>query len=379
MTDNNRGRGWNIVWLIFRPIIIFLCACVLVAGILVSAWKYAYTHYIMPPDPNDSTEIEFVVKSGSSVSSIARQLKEADLVRNKGVFQYLSEFIGKGHKLKAGTYTLSRNMELTEIIDILAAGNEAVEVMKFTIVEGLTVEGIANSLVEQGVFTDTTRFLELCRTGAGIAENYDFLKTAQENAQEGRTYLLEGYLFPDTYEIYVGSSEETVIGKMLDRMNVIYGVSYKKRAEELGMTTDEVIILASIIEKEGKSSTFNKISAVFHNRLEDNIALGSDVTVQYALGVKRLVLTDADLAVESAYNTYTHKGLPVGAICNPGDAAIQAALYPDADYLEEKYLYFTLTDPETGELAFSKTLEEHNEIAAQYKELWAEYDKKNGN
>lgn len=379
MTDKNRGRGWNIVWLIFRPIIIFLCACVLVTGILVTAWRYAYTHYIMPPDVNDTTEVEFVVKSGSSVSSIARQLKEADLVRNKGVFQYLSEFIGKGHKLKAGTYTLSRSMELTEIIDVLAAGNPPVEVMKFTVVEGLTVEGIAKSLMEQGVFTDPSRFLELCRTGEGIVNQYDFLQAAKDGARDGRSYLLEGYLFPDTYEIYVGSSEETVIGKMLDRMNVIYGVTYKKRAEELGMSMDDVIVLASMIEKEGKSSTFAKISSVFHNRLDENMALGSDVTVQYALGIRRLVLTDTDLAVESAYNTYTHKGLPVGAICNPGDAAIQAALYPDSEYVEGKYLYFTLTDPETGELAFTKSLDEHNEIVAKYRGMWAEYDKKNGN
>ena len=90
------------------------------------------------------------------------------------------------------------------------------------------------------------------------------------------------------------------------------------------------------------------------------MALGSDVTVQYALGVKRLVLTQSELGVDSPYNTYTHTGLPVGAICSPGDAAIEAALYPDSDYVDEGYLYFTLTDPETGELAFSKTLEEHN-------------------
>ena len=143
------------------------------------------------------------------------------------------------------------------------------------------------------------------------------------------------------------------------------------------MDMDEVITLASIIEKEGLRASFSKVSAVFHNRLKENMSLGSDVTVQYALGIKRLVLTQSELDTDSAYNTYRIKGLPVGAICNPGDAAIEAALYPDGDYLEEGYLYFALTDPETGELAFTKTLEEHNEVVKQYRPLWEAYDKKN--
>ena len=377
MAEPKRGRGWNIAWRTVRPLAIFLCACVLVLGILATAWMYVYEHYLMPPDPSDTATVEFVVERGSSVSSIAKQLKEAGLVRNKGVFQYLSEFIGKGHQLKAGTYELSRSMTITEIIDILAEGDGGTDVMKFTIVEGLTVEGIADSLVEQKVFASPDRFLELCRTGEGIAEKYDFIQDVVDAADEGRSYVLEGYLYPDTYEIYVGSSEETVIGKMLDRMNVIYGVTYRSRAEELGMDMDEVITLASIIEKEGLRASFSKVSAVFHNRLKENMALGSDVTVQYALGVKRLVLTQSELDTDSAYNTYLNKGLPVGAICNPGDAAIEAALFPDNDYIEEGYLYFALTDPETGELAFTKTLEEHNAVVAEYRPLWEAYDQKN--
>lgn len=376
MTEPNKGRGWNIAWSIFRPFTIFLCAAVLVIGVLATAWTYMFEHYVMPPDPADDTPIEFVIKRGSSVSSIARQLKEADIVRNKGVFQYLSEFIGKGHQLKAGTYTLSRNMTLTEIIDILAQGDGGTDVMKFTVVEGLTVEGIAQSLVDQKVFTSAERFLQLCKTAEGIKEKYDFVNDVVVANDTGRHYVLEGYLYPDTYEIYVGSSEEVVIGKMLDRMNNIYGVAYTGRAEELNMTMDEVLALASIIEKEGKRSDFEKVSAVFHNRLEEGMALGSDVTIQYALGIKKLVLTESELKVESKYNTYVNKGLPVGAICNPGEDAIAAALYPDEDYLEEGYLYFTLTDPETSELAFSKTLEEHNAIADQYRPLWEAYDKK---
>jgi len=377
VTEPRRGRVWNIIWRLIRPLAIFACACLLALGVMATAWTYVFENYIMPPDPADETMVEFVVERGSSVSAIARKLKEEGFVRNKGVFQYLSEFIGKGHKLKAGTYELSRSMTITEIIDILSKGDGGVEVMRFTVVEGLTVEEIAASLVEQKVFTDSARFLELCKTGEGIADSYDFVKEVVDANDAGRTYVLEGYLYPDTYEIYVGSSEEVVIGKMLDRMNVIYGAAYRHQAEELGMTMDEVITLASIIEKEGLRSTYGKVSAVFHNRLEENMTLGSDVTVQYALGIKRLVLTQSELDVKSAYNTYTNKGLPVGAICNPGDYAIEAALYPDSEFMEEGYLYFALADPESGALIFSKTLEEHNKVVEEYRPLWEAYDKKN--
>ena len=377
MAKKEPGRGWNIVWRLFRPLVVFACACVLVIGVLATAWTYVFNNYILPPDPTDTRKVEFVVERGSSVSAIARKLKEEGFVRNKGVFQYASEFIGKGHKLKAGTYELSRSMTITEIIDILSAGDGGTQVMRFTVVEGLTVEEIAASLVEQKVFSDDDRFLELCRTGEGIADSYDFVRDVVDAQDEGRTYVLEGYLYPDTYEIYVGSSEEVVIGKMLDRMNVIYGAAYRNRAEELGMDMDEVLTLASIIEKEGLRASYAKVSAVFHNRLKEGMALGSDVTVQYAVGVKRLVLTQSELNTKSAYNTYINKGLPVGAICNPGEHAIEAALYPDGEYQEEKYLYFALTDPETGELAFSKTLEKHNEVVETYRPLWEAYDKKN--
>ena len=312
--------------------------------------------------------------SGSSLNRVARDLEEQGLLHNGTVFKYYADLMGFGQKIQAGEYVLRRSMSMTEIIDILAAGDGGSEVMKFTVVEGLSVESIAESLVKQGVFKTPERFLELCRTGNGIKDQYDFIRTVAEQETEGRKYLLEGYLYPDTYEIYVGSSEEVVIGKMLDRMKVIYGAGYTRRAEELGMSMDEVLTLASLIEKEGKSDSFARISSVFHNRLKKDMALGSDVTVQYALNIKRLVLSQSELDTESPYNTYLHKGLPIGSICNPGDAAIEAALYPDQEYLDEEYLYFTLTDPETGEIAFSKTLEEHEATAERYRSLWAAYD-----
>ncbi len=373
----DRGPRWyDILWRVLRPVAAFTAACLLVLGAAATGISYAYRNFVMPVDESDQTPIAVTIERGSSISSIARQLKEADIIRNKGVFQYLADFMGKGGKMKAGEYELTRAMTLTEIMDVLEAGDGGQEVMTFRIIEGLSIEEIGRSLVEQGVFKDDSRFLELCRDGEAFRADYDFLQGALDPGDDGRFYKLEGYLFPDTYEIYVDSSEETVIRKMLDRMRVIYGIQYMDKAEELDMTMDQVITLASLIQKEGKRDSFGKVSAVFHNRLKEDMTLGSDVTVQYALGIRNLVLTQSQLDNDNPYNTYLHKGLPVGAICNPGVDAIDAALYPDAEYLDEGYLYFTLTDPETGALLFSKTLEEHNEAVEQYRPLWEAYDEK---
>ena len=141
---------------------------------------------------------------------------------------------------------------------------------------------------------------------------------------------------------------------------------------------DEVLTMASIIEREAKTEDFARVSAVFHNRLKKNMALGSDVTVNYLTGETRFILTTSELAIDSPYNTYVNKGLPLGPICNPSPDAISAALNPDAVFVAEQYLYFCAKDPASGELAFSKTLEEHNAAVAIYKPLWEAYDQEHG-
>ena len=133
-----------------------------------------------------------------------------------------------------------------------------------------------------------------------------------------------------------------------------------------------------MIEKEAKTGDFSKVSAVFHNRLRMNMSLDSDATVKYISGSEKMALSNSDLNVDSAYNTYLHKGFPAGPICNPSMDAIVAALYPDEEYLALNYLYFCSTDPSSGNLHFSRTLEEHNAAVAMYRPLWEEYDKSRG-
>ena len=240
------------------------------------------------------------------------------------------------------------------------------------------MEDIANYLVEHKILKSADEFLSLCKTGEAYSGYYfieDMLKKADSDQ---RLYALEGYLSPNTYEIYTSSSADTIIKRLLSQTEAAYSLSYDERAQELGMTMDEVFTLASMIEKEAKTADFAKVSSVFHNRLKQNMTLGSDVTVKYASGSEKMVLSGSDLSVESPYNTYTRKGLPVGPICNPSMDAVVAALYPDEQYLAQKYLYFCSKDPNSGELYFSKTQEEHDAAVAMYRPLWEEYDRSRG-
>jgi UPF0755 protein len=140
------------------------------------------------------------------------------------------------------------------------------------------------------------------------------------------------------------------------------------------MTIDEVITLASIIEKESRPADFAKVSAVFHNRLDRHMKLQSCATLQYALGIKRIVLTNDDISSDSPYNTYKYEGLPIGPICSPSEKAIDAALNPDQSFVDQGYLFFATKDPNSGELVFNIKAEDHEAAVEQYRPLWEAWD-----
>ncbi|NLG37231.1 MAG: endolytic transglycosylase MltG [Clostridiales bacterium] len=337
------------------------------------AWDYVDSNYLKPVDADDHTPVVVDIESRSTVSTIARILEENGIIRNKSVFKYYVDLMGYGSKLKAGTYILNRQMSIYEIMEKLARGEGKAKVMKFLVIEGMTIEAMAESLVQQKAIDSKDEFLSLCRDGDSFMK-YAAISDIDTPENENRKYLLEGYLFPATYEIYVDSSEETVIEKMLNKFTLVMKQEYIERAEQLNMTVDQVITLASMIEREGKTSDFARISAVFHNRMNDEMRLESDATVQYALGIRKLYLTDEEIKIDSPYNTYKIDGLPIGPICSPSQKAIEAALYPDETTMSEGYYYFATKDPMSGELNFSKTLEEHEAAVEQYRPLWKAYD-----
>lgn len=366
------------IWRVLRPILVFVCSFVIICGLVYTGWQKVDEMFFAPTDSQNQEVVSFSVKSGSSLSAVSKNLEAAGLIHNHTVFKYMADFMGMGQKIQSGDYELTRAMSATEILNQLISGDGKPLTMKITIIPGWTVEDVANYLVEIKVLSSADEFLSLCKSGETYNGYYFIEEVMKTGTVSQRKYALEGYLSPNTYEIYTSSSADTLIKRLLTQTEAAYLSGYDERAQELGLTMDEVFTLASMIEKEAKTSDFAKVSAVFHNRLKAGMTLGSDVTVKYVSGSQKMSLNDSDLAVDSPYNTYTHKGLPVGPICNPSMDAVVAALYPDEQYVAQKYLYFCSAEPESGKLVFSKTLEEHNKAVSYYRQYWEEYDKSRG-
>ena len=321
---------------------IFIAIFIIIVVILM----IQYNEDLRPISTEDDKEvIKVELPLGSSVKGISEQLAQQGVIKTPLVFRIYSKLEKINGKYKAGIYYLDTGMSVKEIAEILQHGKGYNEVVRFTIPEGYEVRMIIDKFEELGI-GDKDRFHEIIDN---YSYDYDFLENISENA-----IPLEGYLFPDTYEIFKNAKEEDIIRKMLDRFNSVFTDEYRERTAELNMTINDVITLASIIEREAKADKERKIvSSVFHNRLKINMLLGSCATIQYILKERKEALQTKDLEVESLYNTYKHPGLPPGPIASPGKKSIEAALYPD----DTDYLYFVAE--KDGTHYFSKTLDEH--------------------
>jgi UPF0755 protein len=377
--ERQYGLYWySGLWHILRPILVVAGALIVVVGLLMTGWNWVYGNYLSPVDAADTAPVTFVVENGNSLSKVAANLKSQNLVRNPTIFKYYSDFIGLGQKIQSGEYILTRAMTIDEIANQLTTGDGKPMTATITVIPGWTIEDIAQKLFTDGVITSKDEFLAKARSGKDFSDYYYVADVLASPNVGQRKFVLEGYLSPNTYEVYTDATTDDIIRKLLSQTEVAFPASYYERAEQIGFTMDQVITLASLIEKEAKEPDFSKVSAVFHNRLKDNIKLGSDATINYITGVRRMALRNEDMNVNSPYNTYKNSGLPLGPICNPSPAAIMAALYPDETFVADKYMYFCSKDPNTGELVFSKTLEEHNQAVAIYAPLWEAYDESRG-
>lgn len=368
------------LWKLIRPLLIFSIALVICAGIVVSGWNKIYEEFLMPVDPSDSTEVTFRIKSGTSVTKISSNLLDQGFIRNKGIFKILVMFQGVTNKISYGDYLLSRDMTPGEIIGVLTSGTQITE-RTITIIPGWTVEDIADYFVKVGALDADGRaeFLALCQ------DSESFMDVSHQLQQAGRLserrYALEGYLAPDTYRVLVDADASSLIKTLLSQTEIVLDRMYDASAEtdETAFTTDltqdEIIILASMIEKEAaKKEDFAKVSAIFHNRLAQGMKLQSDPTAKYTDGATNMVLTSEQVNLDTPYNTYVVSGLPAGPICNPSPSAIEAALHPNQSFIDEGYLYFCSKDPNSGELHFSRTLAEHEAAVAEYHPLWEAFD-----
>ncbi|AGC68486.1 aminodeoxychorismate lyase [Thermoclostridium stercorarium subsp. stercorarium DSM 8532] len=317
--------------------------------------EYATTGKIQIPKEE---QIEIVIPEGYGTADIAELLHKEGLVEYPWLFRFLSKLNGYDGKYKAGKHIVSKKLNYEGLMIILTSDPEPEPTVNLRIPEGFTVAELIDYLSERG-YVDRERFETLCKTKMG---NYKFLENVPD-----RTYPLEGYLYPDTYKIEEDWKEEEIIDRLLREFDTIFKPEYYERAEELGMTVDQVVTLASIIEMEAKyHSDYKKISSVLHNRLNSEMYpyLQVDVTLQYArimAGLGRIqILTNKDKEIDSPYNTYKYKGLPPGPICSPRVEAIEAALYPeDTDY----FFFFATPD---GTVIYNKTLEGHNRDLAAH-------------
>lgn len=321
-----------------------LAAVVIV--LLASAW---FVHEFNSRTKSSAGKINFEVLSGQSVSSIARELKNKKIIKRTWLFLGGYKLFFSPAGLKAGEYSFLLPLSTKDVLSILMEGQ--IILHSVTIPEGLTRSETAELLKSQ-YSIDKDSFL---RSSLNTKLIYEFDKEAKD---------LEGYLFPETYHFPKNTTADKIVSSLIDQFKKTFSDEEKKRVAELKMTIREIVILASLIEKEtslpGERSL---VSAVFHNRLRIGMKLDCDPTIVYALkqaGKYKGRLLTKDLKLDSPYNTYLKQGLPPGPIANPGQASLKAALYP----ADVKYLYFVSRND--GSHQFSLTFREHQHAVNKY-------------
>ena len=315
-----------------------------------------------------TTDLQILVNipEGATTKEVGKILKKAGVIKYSGVFNTYAKYrIDKRSYLTgeyiSGEHILNPMMNYDKLLDTLSEYERGVSgTVRITIPEGLTVNETIDLLVSKGVGKkeDYTEALQSFEYEYKFAEGLNAQSLSEHRFNTDISYRLEGYLFPDTYDFYLNENPISALDKFLTNFNRKFEEEYYERAKELGMTVDEVITLASMIEKEGNNpSDYYYISSVFHNRLKSSEYpyLNSDATLQYAQG-ERSGLYDIDTSMDHPYNTYKKPGLPPGPICNPGIQAIDAALYP------ERTSYYYFYTKKNGETVFTRTYNEHQRV-----------------
>jgi len=303
---------------------------------------------------NKGTNLSFEITSGESSSRISKNLQSQQLIKNSFIFDVYMKLSGKYKNILPGTFQISDSINAIEISNLITKKLNSIdfEEKQIKIIEGWNLKQIGEYLENQG-FCTKDEFEQL-----SISNNfeYEFIKKKPKNTD------LEGYLFPDTYRVYKKATCKDVVIKLLDNFNNKLTDEMTRDIEKQGKSINEIITMASIIEKEVKTLDDMKIvSGIFWDRIKYEQALESCATLAYILGESKLQYSYEDTRTKSPYNTYINKGFPPGPINNPGINSIKAAIYPEIS----NYNYF-LTDPKTGKTIFSKTFEEHKKNKAIY-------------
>lgn len=333
--------------------ILVVSAVLATTGILLSNDLFA----LAKPD----RDITVTIPEDASIGEVSKLLDKSGVVNYGSFFRLFTGLVYKDIEFRPGMWTLNSDMDYRAIVNAIRLNSKST--VTVTIPEGYTIEDIIDTLVENGLSSED----ELKKVLQNSTFTYDFLPEEIGN----ETNSLEGYLFPDTYEFYVSDSAETIIAKMLGNFenkinDTTNGKSLVKLCEENDMSISDMVIIASMVEKESvNADDMLMVSGVIANRLKHSSEypyLNIDATIQYVVG--HTTLTSEDMEYESPYNTYTSKGLPPGPICNPGYDALLAAVQPSV----HDYYYYVANADRTAHI-YAKTQEEQSaNIAAVQKQ-----------
>ncbi|MDA3973493.1 endolytic transglycosylase MltG [Enterococcus thailandicus] len=359
---NLRKKEDKIVGKIILVIVITLLAIVGVFGF--TTYKYVESG-LQPLDKSDSQLVQVEVPTGSSNKQIGEILEKEHVIKSGIIFNYYTKFKNLTG-FQAGFYQMSPNMTLDEIGKLLQEGGtaeaKAVADGKITIPEGYDIDQIA-SRVAKITGKDKQEFLDLMTDEGFLKELYQKFPELLESTSQAKDvkYHLEGYLFPATYDYYKDTSLKDLVIQMVEKTDSVMQ-DYYTTIKQQNHTVQEVLTLASLVEKEGvKENDRKNIARVFYNRIESDMPLQTDISVLYALGEHKENVSYADTAVDSPYNLYTNPGFGPGPFDSPSEESIKAVLSPaDNDY------YYFVADISTGNVYFAKTYEEHLELVEKY-------------
>ncbi len=323
----------------------------LIIGFFIGVLLFLLWEIYIPYSFSLKPTLVYIVQKGSGYKDIAEDLQKQGIIKNSLFFKSYVLFSGKHSRLQAGSYNLSSSMSIAQIVKKFVSG----DIIKnnITIIEGWDLQDIVKYFEEKKLFLKQD-FLNLA--SQDFSSKYDFLKDKPQKLS------LEGYIFPDTYEISLGQKPEELLKNILLNFDKKLTPDLRKEIAGQHKSIFQIITMASIIEKEVKTSSDKKIvSGILWKRIENNIPLQVDSTINYITGKNDARVKIKDTKINSPYNTYKYLALPLGPICNPGMESILAAIYPK----DSPYWYYLSAD-KTGTTIFSKTLEEHNQAVIKY-------------
>ena len=349
--EKKRRRRKKRINPVLKFVLILFLLVVLAVGIFAGSIFWEYTASGTEGGP----EVAFEIEQGQGVRSIAKNLKEQGLIKSEIAFILKVREMGMTGSLRYGTFILNEGAGLEKLITQLTSGGAQKASKSFTIPEGYSIEKMAVKLEEEGICS-AADFL----AAVEVDYEYDFLASIPADAEV--KYRLQGFLYPDTYSIFEDATAEDIVRMMLDQFESKFTAEMRTKAEDMGKSIFEVVIEASIVEREAqKAEERSMIAGVIENRLAINMPLQMCPTALYPVTdgmYDKSTVTYADTEIDSPYNTYQNPGLPVGPICSPGISCLEAVLSP----AEHEFLFYHVDETKNdGSHIFTETYQEHTQ------------------